>query len=88
MFEDEHDPDADDDIEFDWSKWLAGDTLSASDWIVPAPLARVSQSFTATTAKVRYSGGVHGARYTLTNRITTANGRDQDRSISIKCKNL
>ena len=86
MFEDVHDPDADDDYELDWSEWLAGDTVVASDWIVPAPLVRESQSFTATTAKVRVSGGVHRARYTITNRITTANGRVQDRSISLDCK--
>lgn len=78
------DPDAILDYAVDWSRWLAGDTIAASVWIVPAGLAKVSETNTATKAVVWLSGGSAGVAYTVTNRITTAAGRTEDRSFTIR----
>jgi hypothetical protein len=78
------DPDAILDYAVDWSRWLAGDTIAASLWIVPAGLAKVTESNSATKAIVWLSGGTAGQSYTVTNRITTAGGRTEDRSFTIR----
>jgi hypothetical protein len=78
------DPDAILDYAVDWSRWLAGDTIAASVWIVPAGLTKVTESNTPTKAIVWLSGGSAGQTYTVTNRITTAAGRTEDRSFTIR----
>lgn len=78
------DPDAVLDYIVDWSRWLAGDTIAASLWIVPADLTKVTESNLATKAIVWLSGGTAGQSYTVTNRITTAGGRTEDRSFTIR----
>jgi hypothetical protein len=78
------DPDAILDYAVDWSRWLAGDAIAASLWIVPAGLTKVTESKTATKAIVWLSGGSEGQTYTVTNRITTAAGRTEDRSFTIR----
>jgi hypothetical protein len=78
------DPDAILDYAVDWSRWLAGDTIAASVWIVPTGLTKATESNTATKAIVWLSGGSAGQNYTVTNRITTAAGRTEDRSFTIR----
>ncbi len=78
------DPSAVLDYMIDWSRWLKGDTIQTSQWTVPAGLALVSQTNTTTTTTVWLSGGTAGQTYTVTNRITTASGRTDERSIIIK----
>jgi hypothetical protein len=78
------DPDAILDYAVDWSRWLAGDTIASSVWIVPTGLAKATESNTTTKAIVWLSGGVEGQTYTVTNRITTATGRTEDRSFTIR----
>lgn len=78
------DPDAILDYAVDWSRWLAGDTIAASVWLVPTGLTKVSDSNTATRAIVWLSGGSAGVTYTVTNRITTAAGRTEDRSFAVR----
>lgn len=78
------DPDAVLDYTFDWTQWLAGDTISNSTWNVPAGLTSTGSASTATSATVWLSGGTAGLSYEVSNRITTANGRTDDRSIIIK----
>lgn len=70
----------------DWSEWLAAidDTIATSTWIPEAGLTVVSESNTTTTATAFVSGGTLGEALTLTNRITTAGGRTDDRSITLK----
>lgn len=80
------DPDAVLDYRFDWAgadpgPWLeTGETITASSWIVDAGLTQVSDSHTDTTATVWLSGGTAGVTYRITNRITTSNGRIDDRT--------
>lgn len=80
------DPDAILDYVIDWSSWLAtGDTIVASTWISSdAALVVDSSSFTATNATAVVSGGDNRRRYSLTNRVTTAAGLVDDRTITIR----
>lgn len=78
------DPDAILDYAVDWSRWLAGDEISSSVWIVPSGLTQVSTTSTATKATVWLSGGAEGQSYTVTNRIATAGGRTEDRSFTLR----
>ena len=51
------DPDAVLDYAVDWLRWLAGDEIATSVWIVPDGLTRVSDAATTTKATVWLSGG-------------------------------
>ena len=79
------DPNAQLDYVIDWSSWLNGDTIVNSVWIVPSGIDLVDQSFTNQNATIWLSGGTIGARYRVTNRITTSTSpaRMDDRSIII-----
>jgi len=74
------DPDAILDYSLDWSAWLGEDTIVASTWLLPADLTKVSETFTSTQATIWLSKGTPGTRRTITNRITTAAGRTEDRT--------
>lgn len=78
------DPDAVLDYTIDWSAWLVSDTIATSDWSVQAGLTEDSDSNTTTTATVWLSGGAEGESYSVRNRITTAAGRTDDRTITIR----
>jgi len=78
------DPSAILDYSIDWSLWLDGDTIQTSSWTVPQGLTKASETNNSTTATVWLSGGTVDQTYTVTNRITTANGRTDERSILIK----
>ena len=84
------DPDAVLDYSIDWgAEYLAdGELLAASEWSVtpdlPGGIAVVGSDFDATTSTVRAAGGVAGQLYVLANRVTTAVGRIDDRSIVIR----
>jgi hypothetical protein len=80
------DPDATLDYYVDWTAWLAGDTIVASTWcVMPSSLVVDSDAIIVGLQKtvVWLSGGVDGTTYTATNHITTATGREDDRSITI-----
>jgi hypothetical protein len=78
------DPNAVLDYNIDWTRWLAGDQIATSEWIIPSGLTKVADSKTAASATVWLSGGSVGQSYTVTNRITTAAGRTEDRSFTIR----
>lgn len=81
------DPDAVLDYYVDWSNWLGSDTIVASQWEVDDPGLEIdTHSYTTTKAAVWLSGGVDGDVYQVTNQITTAEGRKDNRSITIQCK--
>jgi hypothetical protein len=66
--------------------YLGTDTLASSSWsVLPATLtiAVPAATFTSTTATVWASGGTNGTKYTVTNHITTAGGRTDDRSFEL-----
>ncbi|MBI4907305.1 MAG: hypothetical protein HY820_27015 [Acidobacteria bacterium] len=78
------DPNAVLDYSIDWTRWLAGDQIATSEWIIPSGLTRMADSKTSTSATVWLSGGSVGQSYTVTNRITTAAGRTEDRSFIVR----
>jgi hypothetical protein len=81
------DPDSIIDYGVDWSNWLAtGETIVTSIWPDIGDLVSESESNTTTATAIFISGGTLGATYTLTNRITTNQGRTEDRSMHIACQ--
>ena len=80
------DPNAVLDYTVDWETWLGGDTISTSAWTVGTGLTEDSDSNTTTSATVWLSGGTTGTDYACTNRIVTAAGRTEDRTIHIRVR--
>jgi hypothetical protein len=82
------DPDADLDYGMDWTNWLNGDTIVASTWIAPdgsgLALHDGATNAAGTVTTIWLRGGVVAATpWMVTNRITTAGGRTEDRSLLI-----
>jgi len=84
------DPEAVLDYMMDWgTEYLsAGDLLADSLWSVtpdePGGLTVLGSGFDASSATVKAGGGVAGHLYRLANRITTAIGRVDERSIVVR----
>lgn len=80
------DPNATLDYLFDWEAWLTevSDTIMSVDWVLSDGLTEVSSSNTTTGATIFVSGGVLDESETITCRITTAGGRIDDRTITLK----
>lgn len=77
------DPDAVLDYHLDWEDWLAGDTISAAAWTLPSGITKDSQAETDTVATIWLSGGSPGNRYFVKCHITTAAGREEDRTFRV-----
>ncbi|MFO0271368.1 MAG: hypothetical protein ACK53W_12640 [Gemmatimonadota bacterium] len=80
------DPGARVDYDLDWSEYLGADTIATSSWTVPAGLTLYAQTATTTVATVWIEGGTAGVDYAITNRVTTAGGRIDERSILIRVR--
>jgi len=81
------DPDAVLDYKFDWSIWLAeSETITAAVIDVPTGLTLDSQDDADTTIIVWLSDGTDGEGYKVTCHITTNQGRTDDRSIYLICR--
>ena len=73
---------------FYWSTWLAsGETISTSTWTVDSGLTKDTDSKTDDTTTIWLSGGTAGTSYTVTNRITTSQGRTKDQSMQVSVVN-
>lgn len=83
MFQVTKDPNAILDYRFDWSDWLNSDTIATSTWIAPDGITVQSESETTTAATVWLSGGTLSRSYELVNRIVTAGGRTEDRTLIV-----
>ena len=81
------DPEAILDYSFDWEQWLDGDTLSTSTWAADSGITIDSSSRTSTVSTVWLSGGTNKLDYEITNTITTATGRTDERTFTIKVRN-
>jgi len=81
------DPDAVLDYQIDWLAWLGSDTIATSTWTVGTGITKDSDTNTTTTATIWLSGGTVGTSYSATNRIVTALGRTDERTIQITVKN-
>lgn len=79
------DPDAVLDYIFDWTDWLSpNEEITTSTMLVSAGLVIDTSSHGNYTATAWVSGGTAGRPYLLTNRITTNQGRTDDRSVTIR----
>ena len=84
------DPLATVDYTVDWRADYLGETdnLASSIWSVepdePGGVQVAVDSFTLAEAKVSVSGGIGGRIYRLTNRVQTAAGLEDRRSIAIR----
>ncbi len=81
------DPGAILDYSIDWGAGYlqSGETLGSSIWaIFPADMAQESAGDAAGVASITVSGGIAGQIYQLTNRITTSQGRTDERSITVR----
>lgn len=82
------DPHANLDYGFDWSDYLVADEiLSASVWTVPSGLVEGTKQLGNTSTKIWISGGTAGTAYTVANKITTSEGRIDERSFTIVVEN-
>lgn len=62
--------------------WLVGDdTIATSQWLVPSGLNKVAEDMTTTVTTVWLTGGDLGKKYDVVNRITTTQGRTEDRTL-------
>lgn len=81
------DPDEVLDYQIDWSKRVANtDAIVSSTWIVPTGITKDSDSFTDFATIIWLSSGTLDEEYTLTNRVTTTEGRTMDQSVDIKIR--
>lgn len=81
------DPGAALDYTVDWGQGYlqSGETVSTSIWsIFPSDMTQSAASNTASAATITVQGGTSGQIYQLTNRITTSQGRTDERSISVR----
>lgn len=63
----------------------SGETLSSSIWtIAPNDMTQNSATSAAGITGITVSGGAAGQIYQLTNRITTSQGRTDERSITVR----
>ena len=85
----DHDPDAFLDYPVDWSDWLPpGDTVASVQHIGVGgvDVASSGHTDTVTYAWVSLSSPVVGQKYNLTHRMTSAQGRIDDRTQTLVCK--
>lgn len=85
------DPDAVLDYTIDWSAWLPpGDTIvdAVATSSAPDKLVVDSTSHTTDETTVWLSGGEVGQTYDVVTHITTNDGREDDRTITIVVKEL
>lgn len=81
------DPGAVLDYTVDWGQGYlqSGETVSTSIWsIFPSDMTQSAASNTASACTIKVQGGTSGQIYQLTNRITTSQGRTDERSISVR----
>lgn len=77
------DPQAVLDYEWDWSEWLDADTISAHTVTAPTGLTVASSSRTSTAVTAWLSGGTAGTSYAVVCHVTTAGGRQDDRTVQV-----
>jgi hypothetical protein len=68
---------------WDWSAWLAGDTITTHTVTATTGLTVSTHSHTDTAVTAWLDGGTAGQSYTVTCHIVTAAGLEDDRSIEL-----
>jgi hypothetical protein len=80
------DPDAVLDYRWDWSAWLDDDTIDTHQVTVAGGVDLDSDSSDDTSVTAWISGGTHGDTATATARVTTTQGRTDDRTITLSIR--
>lgn len=82
------DPDATLDYTFNWSSWLSAvsDTINNVQWVVSEGLTTEQTEYSSIAATIWISGGSVGSTYSISCRITTTEGRTDDRTIYIQIR--
>lgn len=76
------DPNANLDYRWDWSSWLAaGDTIVSHEVTVDGTVVLGTHSNDESSVTAWISGGTDGEKARVTARVTTAQGRIDDRTI-------
>jgi hypothetical protein len=81
------DPDDVEKFTINWANWLKGDTISSTDWYSAESTSTgltLTETNTTTTASATISGGYHGGKYVLSNRIVTAAGLTKEKKLIIQ----
>lgn len=87
-FEADKDPQATLDYRLDWSNWLTDDDeVVSSEWIVERGLTEVRTDELEAALTILVSGGTPRGYYDLVSRITTQQGRTDERTISLRILN-
>lgn len=82
------DPDADLDWIFDWNDWLAEfETISSVTFFTDPGITPHDPANTQKTATIWLAGGTEGQVYKITCRVTSSEGRTDDRSFTLRCTN-
>lgn len=82
------DPNANLDWIFDWNLWLGEfEYITVATFITDPGITVTANSHTQKTATVWISGGTEGQTYNITCRITTNEGRIDDRSFTLRITN-
>ena len=84
------DPNAVLDYKWDWTAWLPlGDTISTANVTVEAgDVVKNSQSNTTTSVTAWISGGTLSTEAQITARVVTAQGRTDDRTITLSIESM
>lgn len=83
------DPDAVLDYQVNWFRWLVeGDFITAVSFDPDSGITVEDSSYTDTTTTVWLSGGTVGVTYKVVCHITTAGGREDDRTLQIAVKEV
>ena len=81
------DPQAILDYNIDWNDWLVGgDTITSSSWTVSTGIVLQSSSVSQGITTAWISGGTAGTTYYATNRVDTAAGRREERTLTLICE--
>ena len=82
------DPSARVDYSVDWTDWMAaGDAIATSAWeIAPSGPTLTGETVAGAATQVFVENCVAAGVYRLTNRITTNQGRTDERSIVLRCE--
>jgi hypothetical protein len=75
------------DYQVSWAEWLGevDDTIATSTFLVPDGITEDEgrRANTSTDATIWLSGGMLGETYDITSRITTAGGRQADKTFRV-----
>lgn len=75
------------DYQMDWGNILdSGETILASNWLVPVGLTSGAQSISGEVTSKRISGGKLNTVHSISNTITTSLGRTYKRGFQLRIK--